>query len=141
MEVPYNEASHASAAPLHLPVYFSPSSSATITADSKSVFLGRCARKDFRVLYQVSNLNTTVYFGLLIKLYNAKQPFDLETEFKEVNGFKRVYLYSAATSQKPTAVLEALQNYYEFYNLKVHQGIHYLRCLVFSVHEYQDLII
>lgn len=37
-----------------------------------------------------------------------------------------VYLDSAATSQKPTAVLEALQAYYEQDNANVHRGVHTL---------------
>ncbi|KAE9591572.1 hypothetical protein Lal_00038941 [Lupinus albus] len=45
---------------------------------------------------------------------------------QEVNGSKLVYLDNAATSQKPTAVLKALQNYYEGYNSNVHRGIHFL---------------
>ncbi|KAL0311310.1 UNVERIFIED_CONTAM: Cysteine desulfurase 1, chloroplastic [Sesamum angustifolium] len=45
---------------------------------------------------------------------------------QELNGKKLVYLDNAATSQKPTAVLNALQNYYEAYNSNVHRGIHYL---------------
>ncbi|KAG5011584.1 Cysteine desulfurase 1, chloroplastic isoform D [Glycine soja] len=45
---------------------------------------------------------------------------------QEVNGSKLVYLDNAATSQKPTTVLKALQNYYEAYNSNVHRGIHFL---------------
>ncbi|EXC09684.1 Cysteine desulfurase 2 [Morus notabilis] len=45
---------------------------------------------------------------------------------QEVNGSKLVYLDNAATSQKPTAVLRAIQTYYEAYNSNVHRGIHYL---------------
>lgn len=45
---------------------------------------------------------------------------------QELNGKKLVYLDNAATSQKPAAVLNALQNYYEAYNSNVHRGIHYL---------------
>ncbi|KAF8397056.1 hypothetical protein HHK36_018694 [Tetracentron sinense] len=45
---------------------------------------------------------------------------------QEVNGSKLVYLDNAATSQKPTAVLKALLNYYEAYNSNVHRGIHFL---------------
>ncbi|KAI4306360.1 hypothetical protein L6164_029644 [Bauhinia variegata] len=45
---------------------------------------------------------------------------------QEVNGSKLVYLDNAATSQKPTLVLKALQNYYEAYNSNVHRGIHFL---------------
>ncbi|XP_073015249.1 cysteine desulfurase 1, chloroplastic [Primulina eburnea] len=45
---------------------------------------------------------------------------------QELNGKRLVYLDNAATSQKPTHVLKALQNYYEGYNSNVHRGIHYL---------------
>jgi len=45
---------------------------------------------------------------------------------QEVNGCKLVYMDSAATSQKPTAVLDCLRNYYESYNANVHRGIHSL---------------
>ncbi|BFG19787.1 hypothetical protein CerSpe_060610 [Prunus speciosa] len=45
---------------------------------------------------------------------------------QEVNGSRLVYLDSAATSQKPTAVITALKNYYESYNLNVHFEIHCL---------------
>ncbi|KAL6984241.1 Cysteine desulfurase 1, chloroplastic [Sarracenia purpurea var. burkii] len=45
---------------------------------------------------------------------------------QEVNGSRLVYLDNAATSQKPTAVMKALQNYYESYNSNVHRGIHFL---------------
>ncbi|KAG2674617.1 hypothetical protein I3760_13G145300 [Carya illinoinensis] len=61
-----------------------------------SVSLGHVTRTDFPILHQ------------------------------EVNGSKLVYLDNAATSQKPTAVLKALQNYYEAYNSNVHRGIHFL---------------
>ncbi|KAB2050357.1 hypothetical protein ES319_A13G240200v1 [Gossypium barbadense] len=72
--------------------------SASISAAVKegSVSLGQLTRPDFPILHQ------------------------------EVNGSKLVYLDNAATSQKPTAVLKSLQNYYEAYNSNVHRGIHYL---------------
>jgi cysteine desulfurase / selenocysteine lyase len=37
-----------------------------------------------------------------------------------------VYLDSAASSQKPTAVIEAMNHYYRAQNANVHRGIHYL---------------
>jgi len=37
-----------------------------------------------------------------------------------------VYLDNAATSQKPTAVLDAMRDYYELHNANVHRGIHVL---------------
>ena len=45
---------------------------------------------------------------------------------QQVNGKPLVYLDSAATSQKPRAVLDALDAYYEHDNANVHRGIHEL---------------
>jgi cysteine desulfurase / selenocysteine lyase len=45
---------------------------------------------------------------------------------QEVNGHPLVYLDSAATSQKPVQVIEALKHYYEFDNANVHRGVHTL---------------
>jgi len=43
-----------------------------------------------------------------------------------INGKPLVYLDNAATSQKPTRVIDALRNYYEADNANVHRGIHEL---------------
>jgi len=45
---------------------------------------------------------------------------------QEVNGHPLVYLDSAATSQKPQVVIEALEKYYREYNSNVHRGVHTL---------------
>jgi cysteine desulfurase / selenocysteine lyase len=45
---------------------------------------------------------------------------------QEVNGSPLVYLDSAATSQKPVQVIEALDKYYREYNSNVHRGVHTL---------------
>lgn len=45
---------------------------------------------------------------------------------QEVNGHPLVYLDSAATSQKPNAVIDAISDYYRGYNSNVHRGAHYL---------------
>jgi cysteine desulfurase / selenocysteine lyase len=45
---------------------------------------------------------------------------------QEVNGKPLVYLDSAATSQKPLPVIEALDKYYREYNSNVHRGVHTL---------------
>lgn len=74
----------------------SASVSASIATQNASISLGHLTRPDFPILHQ------------------------------EVNGSKLVYLDNAATSQKPTAVLDALRNYYEAYNSNVHRGIHFL---------------
>lgn len=45
----------------------------------------------------------------------------------QVNGRQLVYLDNAATSQKPLAVLGAMDEYYRGYNSNVHRGVHALR--------------
>ncbi|ACA38178.1 cysteine desulfurase [Lysinibacillus sp. fkY74-1] len=45
---------------------------------------------------------------------------------QDVNGHRLVYLDSAATSQKPVQVIEAIKAYYEFDNSNVHRGVHTL---------------
>ncbi len=45
---------------------------------------------------------------------------------QEVNGKPLAYLDNAATSQKPTQVIEALGNYYREDNANIHRGLHTL---------------
>lgn len=45
---------------------------------------------------------------------------------QRVHGKPLIYLDNAATSQKPRAVLQAMQNYYEQINSNVHRGAHTL---------------
>ena len=42
------------------------------------------------------------------------------------HGHLLIYFDSAATSQKPRAVIEALRNFYEHENANVHRGLHTL---------------
>lgn len=51
---------------------------------------------------------------------------DFPTLHQEVNGHPLVYLDNAATTQKPRAVLAALQHFYERDNANVHRGLHAL---------------
>jgi cysteine desulfurase/selenocysteine lyase len=51
---------------------------------------------------------------------------DFPALHQEVYGKPLVYLDSAATSQKPRVVIDALQAYYESDNANVHRGVHYL---------------
>lgn len=41
-------------------------------------------------------------------------------------GQPLVYLDNAASSQKPAAVLQAMETYYRRYNANVHRGVHTL---------------
>lgn len=45
---------------------------------------------------------------------------------QEVNGNPLIYFDNAATTQKPKAVLDAIQNYYEVDNSNIHRGAHTL---------------
>lgn len=61
------------------------------------------------------------------------EPFDVErirADFpilhQEVNGQPLVYLDNAATTQKPTAVIDAISDYYRTDNSNVHRGAHAL---------------
>lgn len=79
---------------------FSSSSSSTASLSvpaAAPVSLGHSTRPDFEILHQ-----------------------------KVHNGSKLVYLDNAATSQKPSAVIDAVNNYYRSYNSNVHRGIHFL---------------
>src|SRR4029453_11367055 len=55
---------------------------------------------------------------------------------ERVQGRPLVYLDSAATSQKPRAVIDAITNYYATQNANVHRGVHYLSQL--ATREYED---
>ena len=45
---------------------------------------------------------------------------------REVHGQPLVYFDNAATSQKPTRVIESISDYYDRYNSNVHRGVHTL---------------
>ncbi len=50
-------------------------------------------------------------------------------------GVPLVYLDSAASSQKPAAVIAAMDDYYQRYNANVHRGVHRLSELATSAYE------
>ena len=45
---------------------------------------------------------------------------------REINGHRLIYLDSAATTQKPQSVLDAMDSYYRLNNANVHRGAHSL---------------
>lgn len=55
---------------------------------------------------------------------NIRKDFPILSE--KVNGQPLAYLDNAASSQKPLAVIEAIDNYYRTTNSNVHRGVHYL---------------
>ena len=63
----------------------------------------------------------------------SKTPFDvglLRADFpildREIGTAKLIYLDSAATAQKPTVVIEAMNDFYRLSNANIHRGVHTL---------------
>lgn len=59
-----------------------------------------------------------------LDIYSIRNQFPILA--REVKGKPLVYLDNAATSQKPTVVIDALTEYYAGYNANIHRGIHTL---------------
>jgi cysteine desulfurase / selenocysteine lyase len=55
---------------------------------------------------------------------------------QEIHGRPLVYLDNAATSQKPQAVIDAIDRYYQEQNANVHRGVHFLSQL--ATREYEE---
>ena len=73
---------------------------------------------------------------------NAQNILDVEQIRKEfpilhqsINGKPLIYLDNAATSQKPLAVIDAIDDYYERYNSNIHRGAHRLAQLATEAYE------
>ena len=54
---------------------------------------------------------------------------------RTIYGKPLVYLDNAATSQKPTSVIQSLVDYYESYNSNIHRGVHTLSMEATDRHE------
>tara|TARA_B100001750_G_scaffold222931_1_gene212738 strand:- start:6545 stop:7789 length:1245 start_codon:yes stop_codon:yes gene_type:complete len=59
-----------------------------------------------------------------LDLVRIREDFPILTQ--EVNGKPLVYLDNAATTQKPTAVIDSICDYYREYNSNIHRGVHTL---------------
>lgn len=62
--------------------------------------------------------------GAAFDVAAIRQDFPILSQ--RVHGRPLVYLDNAATTQKPTAVLEAIQRYYTTDNANIHRGVHIL---------------
>jgi cysteine desulfurase/selenocysteine lyase len=54
---------------------------------------------------------------------------------ERIHGKRLVYLDSAATSQKPRAVIDAIVHYYEHLNANIHRGVHTLSVRATEAHD------
>ena len=55
---------------------------------------------------------------------------------KNINNKPLIYLDNASTTQKPTSVIDEIQNYYESTNSNIHRGVHHLSQK--ATEEYED---
>jgi len=66
-------------------------------------------------------------------------PYEIREDFpilkREINNHPLIYFDSAATSQKPRQVIEAIKNFYENCNANVHRGVHTLSQEASELHE------
>ena len=60
---------------------------------------------------------------------------------QRVHGRPLVYLDSAATSQKPQVVIDAITRYYAEQNANVHRGVHYLSQLATREYDAADVFV
>ena len=68
-----------------------------------------------------------------LDLVRIREDFPILTQ--EVNGKPLVYLDNAATTQKPTAVIDSICDYYREYNSNIHRGVHTLSQKATDVYE------
>ena len=54
---------------------------------------------------------------------------------QQVNGKPLVYMDNAATTQKPLAVIKAMETYYKQYNANIHRGVHKLAQVATEAYE------
>lgn len=75
-------------------------------------------------MHETSTIPATILSNRKLDIEKIRKDFPiLDTS---VYGHPLVYLDNAATTQKPDAVLEAMDDYYHTINSNVHRGVHYL---------------
>ncbi len=66
----------------------------------------------------------------VVKNMTKFDPYEIRKDFpilsRKVNGNPLVYLDNAATSQKPSQVIDCIKSYYEKHNSNIHRGVHTL---------------
>src|SRR5581483_7619717 len=74
------------------------------------------------------NITTQTQNNIAQAQTEARSVEDIRNDFpilsRQVHGKPLVFLDSAASSQKPTAVIETMNQYYRTYNANVHRGVY-----------------
>lgn len=73
--------------------------------------------------------------SLILGLDIASIRKDFPILHQKVNGHDLIYFDNAATTQKPNAVIKAMQSYYEHDNANVHRGVHTLSVRATELYE------
>jgi len=76
--------------------------------------------------------------GAGLDVHAIRRDFPILNE--RVHGRPLVYLDNAATTQKPTVVLDRLTRYYEHENSNVHRGVHRLSQIATDAYEHARLV-
>src|SRR5438046_9081757 len=79
---------------------------------------------DWRIVACVADYGVHKIAASHVDWKRLREDFPILRE--EAHGHPLIYFDSAATSQKPRAVIEALRNFYEHENANVHRGLHEL---------------
>lgn len=70
-----------------------------------------------------------------------RSEFPIFQEYERARGHRLAYLDSAATSQKPQCVIEAVNEYYRTRNANVHRAVHYLSAAATEAYENARFIV
>src|SRR5437764_354425 len=79
---------------------------------------------DWRVAMRGADYGVRKVADATVDWESLREDFPILRE--QAHGYPLIYFDSAATSQKPRAVIEALRNFYEHENANVHRGLHTL---------------
>jgi cysteine desulfurase/selenocysteine lyase len=88
---------------------------------------------DWRIVACVADYGVHKIASSIIDWEALREDFPILRE--QAHGHPLIYFDSAATSQKPRAVIEALRNFYEHENANVHRGLHTLSARATEAYE------
>src|SRR5205085_10478766 len=92
---------------------------------------------DWRIVACVADYGVHKIASIIIDWEALREDFPILRE--KAHGHPLIYFDSAATSQKPRAVIEAIRNLYEHDNANVHRGLHTLSSRATEAYEHARL--
>ena len=86
-----------------------------------------------KALHELRSMPSRSWLGVSFDVAKIRQDFPILEQ--RVHGKPLVYLDNAATTQKPQAVIDAIQRYYSQENSNIHRGVHFLSERATEVYE------